>query len=265
MRGRLGRLVRWHSQNLNEKNGRLGAMWRAGRAWFYLFPQTEEEAEHNYKQGKVIGIEWTIPTRHLHIEVGRGGYDDYDFTFSIACKLFAFWIHFENFIPKKWHKHWDPYSERVIGLTWFAGSLRWRFWTHPHEWSSDTPKWKDGSFDPMDFLLGCHDFKSTQLQRPTEVAFVMPEGAYVGTVEFKADTWKRKRWPWPRTVYRAYIEVPNPPKFAGKGENSWDCDDDGFFGMTCEARTFHQAIQAYEGAVYERRAKYGAPSKEAVQ
>lgn len=28
------------------------------------------------------------------------------------------------------------------------------------------------------------------------------------------------------------VEIKNPPKHAGKGENSWDCGDDGTYGMS---------------------------------
>lgn len=96
-------------------------------------------------------------------------------------------------------------------------------------------------------------------------AFVdLPEGKYPVTVRIFESTWKRTRWPWPTRMIRADVEPVDQehgiPSHAGKGENSWDQDDDALFGMTCQAKTVEEAVEAVEQSILRDRARYGMPT-----
>lgn len=64
----------------------------------------------------------------------------------------------------------------------------------------------------------------------------------IGNKEFKIDSikWERSRSfrrhiPYSiyhKTWYSFDLEIKNPPQFSGKGENSWDCGDDGICGLS---------------------------------
>lgn len=72
---------------------------------------------------------------------------------------------------------------------------------------------------------------------------------------------ERPRWPWRYGVrYASWLEVKDPPRFAGKGENSWDCDDDAIYGMGSSELTAAGAIGEYVKAVLKNRERYGMPS-----
>jgi hypothetical protein len=73
------------------------------------------------------------------------------------------------------------------------------------------------------------------------------------------DTW-RPRWPWAYgTRFSSWLEVHDPPKFAGKGENSWDCDDDGIYGMGSSELTPAGTVGDYLKQVLNYRERYGLP------
>ncbi len=44
--------------------------------------------------------------------------------------------------------------------------------------------------------------------------------------------WHHSRLPRGRWLYRADIEIPGGIPIPGKGENSWDCEDDAIYAQT---------------------------------
>lgn len=83
----------------------------------------------------------------------------------------------------------------------------------------------------------------------------MPEGIYSATVRREDRVWKRKRWPWPsqkRTEW--WIEIPGGIPTPGKGENSWDCDDDGIYGTGGSSPS--DAVANATRAALRQREKY---------
>lgn len=59
----------------------------------------------------------------------------------------------------------------------------------------------------------------------------MPEGPYRAAARVGRVRWNRRLWPG-RWHWRGSIEVPSGIPLPGKGENSWDCDDDAVYGCT---------------------------------
>lgn len=73
----------------------------------------------------------------------------------------------------------------------------------------------------------------------------MPEGQYHARVKLERDTWKRTRWPWwPFVFHRVSYQfnIPDGIPFSGKGENSWDCGEDGLYGTGVQADNEGEAV-----------------------
>lgn len=88
-------------------------------------------------------------------EVGWGG--DYDL--SIRFWLGVKWYFSIKRLPK-WYMNWFKkrlpryeYS-RTMEISFHNGAVWWNFWTSPDNWSSETPWWRRGSFNPIDKLKG---------------------------------------------------------------------------------------------------------------
>ena len=128
------------------------------------------------------------------------------------------------------------------------------------------PKWRDCSFsiNPAD-LLGRTRCARTLVEPEHAVLISMPEGDYAALLKVERMTWTRKLWPWrPLKRERTYrdITVPDCIPFSGKGENSWDCGEDGLCatGFDVEqARTDEAACALYAASVLETRRKRHDP------
>jgi hypothetical protein len=84
---------------------------------------------------------------------------------------------------------------------------------------------------------------------------------YIGQFMLEEHRWWRSYFPRHKRVHRYVdIRVDEPPMHAGKGENSYDLDDDGIFGMGVPCETVEEAIKGYQEAVDRNRKKYGFPS-----
>ena len=121
------------------------------------------------------------------------------------------------------------------------------------------------TFDPrpLDRLLGRVKCETTKGE-PESVEVPMPEGKYPATLTREERVWKRPRWPWikdRRVDYRVDLEVGIPS--AGKGENSWDCDDDALYGTG--GSTPAEAIGNAVKAALRNRANYGEASEETMR
>lgn len=138
----------------------------------------------------------------------------------------------------------------------------WTLWHDKHSYSSDTPRWRNGSFHWWDWLTGKPVLNRELIEGPVGVTIPMPEGGYQATAKIERSTWKRPRWPWPQVHYGYDVDVisrpgpdsPYTPELVdgerpsgyipvpGKGENAWDCGPDGTFSMSGPGRTIEAAI-----------------------
>lgn len=106
-----------------------------------------------------------------------------------------------------------------------------------------------------DRLLGRLECTTTE-DEPFPVVVPMPEGNYPGKAKREVRVWQRKRWPFSRKQRVEFwvdmdVAVPVP----GKGENSWDIDDDGIYGTG--GPTVSDAIANVTKAALRDRARYG--------
>lgn len=142
-------------------------------------------------------------------------------------------------------------------------SAHWSLWVDPCEWVCDTPRWRYGSTSPLEVLFGEALYDVEPVGEPETIEVAMPEGVYRVMVSQRDRVWTRPRWPgeWLRVrdveidvVDEGGIPVP------GKGENSWDLDDDAVFSRSFPGVDVNTAVQRFVCGIHERRLRYGGPS-----
>lgn len=152
-----------------------------------------------------------------------------------------------------------PYDDvDVFEVSIHHGAFWWSILHTTDAWSSTTPRWRHGSWHAVDRFLGKEESERLVLS-VHEVDVPMPERTYRWRIELTQHTVKRKRWPWPR-VWLGYEatalegeQIPHP----GKGENSYDCDDDATFACSGQARGLDEAVANVVRAVLRQRVRYG--------
>ena len=236
----------WHSQNLTQdRHGRKKALWRHGRGWLRT-PWGNFSAE------------WIVPTRFLHVGFTLGGGDGEGWGVEFACKVFAWWFHFE---PAKFR----GIRERSYQVSWHNGAI-WVHWGTNKwgDWSrhDKVPRWRRWCFHPTDFLFGRLRYEKRELET-VETQVPTPEGPVPARIIFDESTWRRPRWPWwPLTRRRdgANIELLRPIPIPGKGENAWDIDDDAIYSLSCNAKTVAEAVAAVVENYTRSRERHGGPN-----
>lgn len=133
--------------------------------------------------------------------------------------------------------HLDPFAGRSTGFDLYDGTLLLRLWNSDGGWDH-----RDRSVAPwdgngwtwavplVDTLIGPMTYEA-EIGTTHANDVVMPEGRYPATVRIyrarQNRRWWRGAWFW-----RFEVDVPGGVPLPGKGENSWDCDDDAVYGMT---------------------------------
>jgi hypothetical protein len=156
------------------------------------------------------------------------------------------------------------YYTRVFQIAWHDGTLWSSIWEKSGHWSSSDPWWMHGNFNPKNFLLGRNKYSSEVVEEKRTV-IPMPEGSYPATVKLERCTWKRPRWP--RPLYRYSTEI-TPDQFIpvpGKGENSYDCGDDGVWSQTGpasgpESEWTTEAVAGIVKSALRSRERYAGPN-----
>lgn len=242
--------MRLNSQNLCDlSGGRKGPMWRAGRAWLWL---RDDERGNNPK----IGVEWRLGRWAFGASLGiNERYGDDDLTLALNLPGISLYLSPDRVLPSWVPRPNEPHS---TGFYVREGGLWWNVWQNDFEYRSDTPRWRHGHFDPVDWLLGRSEF-SRRLLHSTETVVPMPERSYPATVKMEEHTWTRPRWPWSRRLLRADISVEGGIPVPGKGENSYDCGQDAVYALTTRASTVPEAVAKLVRSCLERRARYGGP------
>ena len=220
---------RYHHQNLTD--GRL-PLWRHGRAWWGYW-----------------NWEWSVLYHpRLGIRFSKGGYDDNSIQGSIDLLLFS--LH----VGRKFGRFFE---ERELSLYWYQGSVWLNLWADDN-WGRDRP-WHRNTicFHVEDWVKGKPEY-SDVAGESFETYVPMPEGCYLATATPHKRTWRRKRW-FKTERDSVDLKIEGGIPFAGKGENSWDCGDDGLWGTGGE--TLEKAIGNVVASVLEYRKRYGYDSK----
>lgn len=179
--------------------------------------------------------------------IGVGGEDGITLHAGIP-RLFAIWLSFYF----RWLRL--PYSEYQTGITIHEEFIWLNVWRNEMD-SRDG--WLHWSFDWKRALLGKMDYKNEVLNEFRSFV-LMPEGSYPCTVTIEESTWKRPRWKAITRKYAAF-KFDKPIPIPGKGENSWDMDDDAICQTTVqmESENPSDAAKAIAARIQQRRERYG--------
>ena len=225
---------------------------------------------HLNKQRACIAIEFYWWTRRFGLSIGP---DDGGWNFSLACPPFSFYLSLEGlglWQPRRkviatWdgnREFWLP-DRREFSFSIYDWSIRLVVWERWGEWRKVDPWWIRGiSVDLRDLILGRQSCNTEELASGIPCKISMPEAAYPATAKIERRTWRRKRW-FSRTRTSAWLDIPKGIPHAGKGENSWDCGDDGLFGIGGD--TVEDAIKRARASVLESRRRYGNAADKAMQ
>lgn len=274
--------VHYHDQNLTDGKG---TMWRHGRAWWYITPRDENKWRH----GPGVHLEWSV-SRHSHFDIditvlGDDG-DDIQLHLGIPW-LISLYFTLERLplfdrIPYKWRRTYGYQTS----LAFYGGTL-WVKVFHTDMWGSGPimrwlPRWisiwksvgyKDEwrgvgfyiSFNFDRLILGSYERTERNIGEPIirEIP-IEPDNRlglhYFATFQKQEEVRWRGNFPWrkKRALYWE-ISTDHPPLHAGKGENSWDQDDDGIMGCSVTAETVEDAVVRYQEKCQRDRKKYGLP------
>lgn len=229
----------WSNENI-KKDGAKGSGFWSGRAWW-----NTDNQKHS------LNCEWLMgrKSRFTMLEFERGEGREICFKIGIHW-LFTLFIAIETM--------WFPYrsNSREIGVSIHDGSLWLYVWRDPHSWSKTDPWWMNTySFYPAEFFLGRrkHSKKTINQYR---VKIDLPERSYPANVHIYESVWKRPRSP--RVIRRitADIEMETPIPIPGKGENSWDLDDDAIFELAINYQPDTDIIEYVRNYVFDIRERY---------
>lgn len=296
--------IRWRAQNL-DRDGK-GSIWREGRAWLNIFAGNGETGV-GYRELVEINPSWHLGRwghPGIGLEIG-GGDSDSEIGLHLGVPFATAWLTFDGpalrrfcdaVLPGYWiersgktiggydyqvggYQHFDQggpnrvkvTQAREVRIGFHDGSAWWSLWHPTMDWDSRTPRWRHGSFNLKDFLLGHPAYTREQVGEPVRALASFPEASYPLLLQREVCTWKRPRWPF--ATVRKFVDIKAgqeaggaAPSFQGKGENSYDCDDDAILGTSSEGHSFEAAVGAYVARVLESRARYGhvARSHQAV-
>lgn len=215
----------FHSQNLNDSK-KFGGIIRFGRAWWGPF-----------------SWEWSILNGvNVRISFSKRG-------FNFATGFFSFYFNWRD----------NDYDSNNFTLYWYDWAIWLGIWISPMESNRTDPWWKQMHvFHIDDFILGRRQC-THEVGEKQEVLIPMPEGCYMSIASFEKRTWKRPRW-FAFSRESTDILIPGGIPHSGKGENSWDCGDDGLWGIGCDGHDIPKAIATTIESVLKSRKWYGNTS-----
>jgi len=235
------RTVYLHSQNLNEdRKGKVKGWPYHGRLWLHLGSR------------KTVAFSWNLWTHFCGASVGIDG-EDGGLKLHAALPPVSFWLCLpvpSGFFPEKLTRVFQFEFAEIRVFDW---AVWWKFWTGDN-WSSRTPKWRDGNFNFRDFVLGRAKYKEGD-GRVQNVLIPMPEGPYEATVKMTEDAWSRPRW-FTQKIRRAKVDVPQGIPHEGKGENDYDCGEDRCYGISGPAENVEDAVAMLVKSVLRDRRRY---------
>jgi len=152
--------------------------------------------------------------------------------------------------------------------------LWWSWGESDSGWNSKDSWMRRFTIDPKRLILGrqtCETVKGEQ----TKSVVPMPEGSYPCVLTQETRTWVYPRFPFLTRSRKSWdIQIDGGIPFRGKGENSWDCGDDGLWGTSggSPENAIANAVEAVlrsrgrhgETAETRGRVVYARPTSEAI-
>lgn len=246
-----------------------GRKWKTGRihVWIKATPDSERSAH--------IGFEWlhlSKTLKRLGLKVSTTGEELLDFHYGLG-PLAQHWWKFDldgKRIPLKVRFEFE------IGAT----GMSWCFGPNDHSWERNASLkerlrrnnlkwWKVDRYSPSE---------SEKVESEVGATVYMPEGEYPVTVKLvrRQIVWRVGPYKWHRRSKKRLVfdlpgkrfewfgdlEAPNGIPFPGKGENSWDCGQDGLYGLYQRVKNrgawVEEMTTSATQSVLSSRRRYGA-------
>ncbi|HEY9678656.1 MAG TPA: hypothetical protein V6C76_11645 [Drouetiella sp.] len=248
---------RWHWQNLTKEDSRGKLPWN-GRAWF-----TFNHNDPSCRNETSLNVEWYLGRTGLRLDFGYQADYENTFKFSFALPGIQLYFTLEGAPAYKFVRYNEILCKHQGCFSFYAhaNALWLKLWGDI--WSENNKQWwqKTHVFHIDDFFLGKETYTSVEASEKKVVTFPMPEGMYECTMWATQSIRKRPRW---FAKIQNWVEVSfendqKPPRFAGKGENSWDQGDNGIWGTSFATESFFDAANKYVDMVLKYRKRYGNP------
>jgi len=214
---------------------------------------------------KSLRLEYAIPSRSCGVSV-RFKNDD-DLMVSVALPPVALYAGANGGVLRRLADKvrsllpsdmGTTYGGRDFGLRIHDWAIWWNLGVDDSGWTSTRPKWRDGCWHPIG-----HNQRLTdpEVLDEREVLVPMPERSYRGKAKLTRALWGFSGLPHflakeHRTVAIDMLEGEQIP-FPGKGENSWDCDEDAAFGQSGPAQSIEEGVGRLVGSVLRSRRRHG--------
>lgn len=192
----------------------------------------------------------------LAANVSVGGYEKTERLWHVAFGPFYCYIHREIGYVKNPTRYGFSLDWNIFHI--YAGEDDWvnaqggvKYWM-----------WRDRL---LDFLFGKTLYFRHKIDySPAPLTVTFDEGDYKILATRERACWMRPRWPFRKVRESIDIDIPGGIPFAGKGESSYDCDDDAIYGMGSDGHDFEDAKKAVIDAVMRERSRYGNASPETI-
>lgn len=224
----------------------------------------------------------------LKLKYSHGDACDNSYSSQLCIGLFFFTAYLTFFLPRSW------YFKRVYGLPencqflvddreygfyFYNWAFVWSWHAKKNESSRQDPWWMHQYIHIDDIFLGKRETLRDELTSIQNVAFKMGEKTFVmDEIKWVEHRSFRRYIPYflyHHTYMIVDMKINKPPSFSGKGENSWDCGDDGIYGSHQawrHARPTWQnrdamaklAVNLYVDSVMNSTRRYGGSNDEAT-
>lgn len=244
--------MHFHWQNLNDdENGNPRGFPWSGRA--HIRPGDGDVRP-------AARVEWALGGHHLGLSL-RFDPDDVEVQLFVGLPRANFWLSLAETRTSSTANLWKRLkSEREVGFSIHDGALWVSVWENRNNWSSRDPWWMHFTIRPAN-VLGKQTFSQRVIEE-REVEIPMPEGTYKAKAMLVERERGRSRWPWKRRSRGARFDLREKPiPFSGKGENDYDCGEDGLYGMSCPAESISDGIGKVVASCLETRARRGDPAR----
>lgn len=216
--------------------------WRHGRGWWGRFR-----------------AEWCVFYRpSLAIKFQKGGHVDDGAGIQFHLALLAFSVYLSFNTARLFGRPYRELRHAELGASWHDGSLWLNLWTTDDDWVKRRPWHRNVvCLHVVEWIVGRNKYSDTKGE-PFEVLIPMPEGCYRAVFTPIVRTWRNR---FRTLVKRGHdIEIPSGIPFEGKGENSWDCGEDGLYGTGC-GENVEEGIASVVATVLKYRKRYGCPAR----
>lgn len=259
--------VHIHWQNLNDnKRGEPKGVPYEGRCWLWF-------RGFGKRRNNSVGFSWNLWRPHWLFSFSFGvKTDEEDVSVGVGVWPFSFHFHIACLFPRSFNDWWMKKYRYGGREFWFYSTLAeeaagwfnvvFHLWEDPMGGGGCKKGWKrltDFYLDFPDCILSpvFGKLKFTEETLETKVISIpMPEGVYQGDAKLSRATWKRPRLPWVSLMrHGAHVDIPIGIPYEGKSENSWDCGEDGVFGIGTDKASYPALIARVVEHVLDQRRK----------